>query len=94
MGLSNESVNTTESTREILDKLVPEIEKTLNLVQEIASSSNEQSQGVVQVNGAIQQLNEVIQQNASSSEELASNAEQMSSRAKGLLESICLFTIK
>ena len=94
MGLSNESVKTTESTREILNRLVPEIEKTLKLVQEIASSSNEQSQGVVQVNGAIQQLNEVIQQNAASSEELASNAEEMSSRANGLLESISIFTIK
>jgi methyl-accepting chemotaxis protein len=94
MGLSNESVKTTESAREILNRLVPEIKKTLQLVHEISASSNEQVQGVVQVNGAIQQLNEVIQQNASSSEELASNAEQMSSRANDLLDSISIFTIK
>jgi methyl-accepting chemotaxis protein len=94
MGLSGESVKTTESTKEILNRLVPEIEKTLKLVQEIAASSNEQAQGVVQVNGAIQQLNEVIQQNASSSEELASNAEQMSARASNLLESISIFKIE
>jgi methyl-accepting chemotaxis protein len=93
VGLSNESVKTTESTKEILNRLVPEIERTLKLVQEIAASSNEQSQGVQQVNGAIQQLNEVIQQNATSSEELASNAEQNSARATDLLENITYFKI-
>ncbi|MBK8807659.1 MAG: cache domain-containing protein [Bacteroidales bacterium] len=94
MGLSNEGIKTTESTKEILNRLVPEIEKTLKLVQEIALSSNEQAQGVGQVNSAIQQLNEVIQMNASSSEELASNAEQMSAQALSLLESISVFKIE
>jgi methyl-accepting chemotaxis protein len=91
MLLSHKSVKTTEETKDILNKLVPEIEKTLRLVHEIAVSNNEQAQGVGQVNSAIQQLNEVIQQNASESEELASSAEEMSSRASNLLDSIKAF---
>jgi methyl-accepting chemotaxis protein len=93
MQLSAESVKTTESTREILNKLVPEIEKTLRLVQEIVASNKEQAAGVGQVNSAIQGLNDVIQQNASSSEELAASAEEMSAQATSLLNEISFFKL-
>lgn len=93
MGLSTDSVKTTETTKDILNRLVPEIEKTLDLVKDISVSSNEQAQGVNQINSAIQQLNEVIQQNASASEELAASAEQMSNQANSLLNSIGAFKI-
>ena len=94
IGLSQESVNNTESTKSILNKLVPEIEKTLRLVQEIVAANKEQASGVGQVNSAIQQLNEVIQQNASASEQLASNAEEMSAQAAHMLEEMKIFNLK
>jgi methyl-accepting chemotaxis protein len=94
MHLSHESVKTTESTKGVLNRLVPQIEKTLQLVQEIVASSKEQASGVGQVNSAIQQLNGVTQQNASSSEELASSAVEMSTQATNLLTEISYFKLK
>lgn len=60
-------------------KLVPDIQRTAELVQEISAVSGEQSSGAEQINKAIQQLDQVVQQNASVSEELASQAEQLQS---------------
>lgn len=76
--LANTSVAVVERAGEILTKLVPDIQKTSELVQEISAATGEQSNGAEQINKAIQQLDQVIQQNASVSEELASQAEQLS----------------
>ncbi len=80
-----------------LDKvnaLLPEILNTSALVQEIAASSEEQNNGVLQVNSAIQELNNVTQQNSASSEQLASAAEELASQANGLTESMKVFKTK
>lgn len=76
-----------------LAKLVPDIRKTADLIQEINAASAEQSTGATQVNKAIQQLDQVIQQNAAASEELASTAEELSSQAEQLQASIGFFTV-
>ena len=76
-GLANSSMTIAEKAGEMLSKLVPEIRKTAELVQEISAASGEQSSGAEQINKAIQQLDQVIQQNASVSEELASQAEEL-----------------
>lgn len=55
---------------ELLDSLTPEIEKTANLVQEIAAASNEQVTGVQQINLALQELNQVTQRNASNADDI------------------------
>lgn len=91
--LSNSSVKVSEEAGEMLDGLLPEIEKTSKLVQEISASSNEQNNGADQINNAVQQLNQVTQQNASSSEELASNAEELSSQADQLKQVISFFKV-
>src|SRR6185503_142330 len=80
-----------ESAGELLAKLVPDIQKTAELVREIAAASAEQSTGAAQVNKAIQQLDQVIQQNASASEEMASTAEELSSQAEILQSTIAFF---
>jgi methyl-accepting chemotaxis protein len=76
-----------------LEEIVPEIEKTSRLVQEITAASNEMNNGADQVNSAIQQLNEVTQQNASSSEELATSAEELSSQADQLKQVTSFFKL-
>lgn len=78
---------------ETLAKLVPEIEKTSQLVQDIASSSMEQSNGVEQINSASQQLNQIVQENASASEELAANAAHLLTMADQLKDLISYFKI-
>ena len=92
-GLSTRSVAVAEQAGEMLTKMVPDILKTAELVQEITASSKEQDTGAEQINKAIQQLDQVIQQNASASEEMASTSEELSSQAEQLQDSIGFFNI-
>lgn len=78
--LSGSSVEVAEKAGEMLDKLVPDIQKTSELVAEINAASGEQANGIQQINSAVQQLNSVVQQNASASEELTATAEELSSQ--------------
>jgi len=91
--LSASSVQVAEKAGEMLVKIVPDIQKTSELVQEITASSNEQNSGAEQINSAIQQLNQVIQQNASASEEMASTAEELASQAEQLQSTISFFKV-
>ncbi|PTY06146.1 methyl-accepting chemotaxis protein [Opitutaceae bacterium EW11] len=91
--LTGNGVQVAESAGALLVKLVPDIRKTAELVQEIASSSAEQNTGAAQVNKAIQQLDQVIQQNSSASEEMASTSEELSSQAEQLQNSISFFKV-
>jgi methyl-accepting chemotaxis protein len=78
----------------MLTKLVPDIQKTAELVQEISAASGEQITGAEQINKAIQQLDQVIQQNAASSEEVAATAEELSNQAEQLQRTIKFFKLQ
>jgi methyl-accepting chemotaxis protein len=91
--LSTSSVDVAERAGEMLGRIVPDIQKTAELVQEINAASNEQNTGAEQINKAIQQLDQVIQQNASATEETASTSEELSSQSEQLLEAIGFFKI-
>jgi methyl-accepting chemotaxis protein len=91
--LSVRSTGVAEKAGEMLTKLVPDIQKTAELVQEISAATNEQNAGVEQINKAIQQLDQVIQQNAGASEEMASTAEELSSQAEQLESTIAFFKV-
>ncbi|ALC16265.1 methyl-accepting chemotaxis sensory transducer [Desulfuromonas soudanensis] len=92
-GLSVTSVEVAERAGKLLDVIVPNIQKTAELVQEISAASREQDAGAEQINKAIQQLDMVIQQNASASEEMASTAEELSSQSEQLQEMISFFSM-
>jgi len=91
--LSSRSVQVAETAGEMLNKMVPDIQKTAELVQEISASSREQDSGAEQISKAIQQLDSVIQQNASASEEMASTSEELSGQAEQLKDTISFFRI-
>ena len=91
--LSGSSVEVAARAGEMLTKIVPDIQKTAELVQEINAASNEQNTGAEQINKAIQQLDQVIQQNAGASEEMASTSEELASQAEQLQSSIAFFRI-
>lgn len=91
--LSASSVEIAESAGQMLDKLVPDIRKTAELVKEITASSEEQNAGAGQINKAIQELDKVIQQNASASEEMASSSEELASQAEQLQSAIEFFKV-
>jgi methyl-accepting chemotaxis protein len=91
--LSTTSVDVAEKAGAMLLQIVPDIQKTAELVQEISAASNEQNSGAEQINKAVQQLDQVIQQNASASEEMASTSEELTSQAERLLEAIAFFNV-
>ena len=91
--LSAQSLGVAEGAGTLLEKLVPDILKTSELVQEIAASTKEQSSGAAEVNRALAQLDQVVQQNASASEELASTAEELSSQSEQLQATIGFFRL-
>ena len=89
--LSASSVLISEKAGEMLGRIVPAIQKTADLVQEITAASSEQKNGADQINKAIQQLDQVIQQNAAASEEMATTAEDMNSQSEQLQNAIAFF---
>jgi methyl-accepting chemotaxis protein len=89
--LTADGVKTADGAGQLLTKLVPDIQRTAELVREIAAASVEQSTGAMQVNKAIQQLDQVIQQNSAAAEEMASTAEELSSQAEILQSTIAFF---
>jgi len=91
--LSTTSVAIAEQAGDMLARMLPDIQKTAELVQEISASSKEQDTGAEQINKAIQQLDQVIQQNASAAEEMASTTEELSSQAEVLKSTIAFFTL-
>ncbi len=89
--LSATSVEVAERAGEMLTRIVPDIQKTAELVSEINAASNEQNGGAEQINKAVQQLDQVIQQNASAAEEMSSTCEELSGQAEQLQETISFF---
>lgn len=91
--LSSSSVAIADKSGKLLETIVPNIQSTAKLVQEISAASLEQNTGAEQVNNAIQQFNQIIQQNAAASEEMATSSEELSSQADHLRETISFFKI-
>ena len=92
-GLSKSTVELSQNAGKIIEAIVPDIKKTADLVQEIASASREQSAGVEQIGKAMIQLDTVIQQNASGSEEMAAMAEELSGQSQQLAATIGFFKL-
>jgi methyl-accepting chemotaxis protein len=91
--LTSSNVKIAEETGKMMVKLVADIQKTADLVQEISASSKEQTEGISQIREAIQQLNNVIQQNASAAEEMASTAEEIAAQADQLQGTVSFFKV-
>ena len=91
--LSGQTVTVARQAGEMLTRLVPDIKKTAQLVEEITAACREQDVGASQVSQAIQQLDQVIQQNAAASEELSATSEELASQAEQLQDSISFFRL-
>ncbi|MCP4396919.1 MAG: methyl-accepting chemotaxis protein [bacterium] len=87
------SVEVAEKAEMMLEKLLPNIEKTAALVQEISAASREQSTGSAHINGAIQQLDQVAQQNAVISETIAAAAAKLATQAEELQSIVQFFQL-
>ena len=91
--LSTSSVAVAEQAGQYLNDIVPDIQKTADLIQEISAASKEQDAGADQIGRSIQQFDGVIQQNASAAEEFASTAEQLTGQASELEKMIDFFVM-
>ncbi len=83
-----------ETTAGALNEIAEQISKATGLVAEIAVASNDQAQGVTQVNLGLDQIDAVTQQNTASAEETAAASAHMSSLASQLNEAIMKFKLK
>ncbi|WP_439364471.1 methyl-accepting chemotaxis protein [Bradyrhizobium sp. DASA03005] len=92
--LSADTVKVAQDAGAMLAKLVPDIKKTAELVEEITAACREQDVGSAQINQAIQQLDKVGQQNASASEQVSSTSEELASQAEQLQSTIAYFRIE
>lgn len=91
--LSADGVKVTRQSGEAIEAVVPEVSRTVQLVQEIAVASQEQHSGVEQINSAIQQLNSIVQQNAATSEEMATSSEELDAQAETLRSAVELYNV-
>jgi methyl-accepting chemotaxis protein len=78
---------------EMLNRLVPDIRKTAELISEISAACREQDIGAAQINEAIQQLDKVTQTNAGASEEMSATSEELAAQAEELQTSIAFFKV-
>ena len=86
--LSEKGVNVTQRVRETLNEVTAQAKKISELMAEIAAASQEQSQGISQINSAIAQMETVVQHNAANAEESASASEELSAQARNLKEMV------
>jgi methyl-accepting chemotaxis protein len=91
--LAKNSVKIAEDAGNLLAQMVPNIQKTADLVEEITASSEEQAQGIGQISDAVGQLDKAAQQNASGSEQLAATAEELSGQAMQLQQVMSFFKV-
>ncbi len=91
--LASNTVRLSQGSGDQLARVVPDIEKTADLIKEISASSSEQQAGVEQITTAIQQLDQTIQSNASSSEELAATSQNLAAQAEDLKTLMAYFKL-
>ena len=89
--VSKEGLSISEESGRMLHAVIPEIEKTAQLVREIASASSEQNSGIGQITNAVQNLNDMIQQYAASAEEMASTSQNLATQSMMLKDSVSYF---
>ncbi len=91
--VSKNSVIISKNSGQLLSKVVPDIQNTTILVQEIAQASLEQNSGASQIANSINLLNSIVQQNAAAAEELSGNAEELASQAETLRDTMAFFKL-
>ncbi len=91
--LAISSVDMAVQAGSLIDQIVPSVQKTSDLVQEISAASAEQGMTAQRIGEAMRQLNAATQQNAAASEQLAATSEELSAQAEQLLKSIEFFNV-
>ncbi len=89
----NDGNNLMEQTNQVLQEIINNTDRTVDVIGEISSSIKEQSNAAAEINTGIQEMNQVTQQNASLVEEIASSSESLQSEANSLNDLIATFKL-
>ncbi|MFN6993399.1 MAG: methyl-accepting chemotaxis protein [Aquincola tertiaricarbonis] len=77
-----------------MDDIVSQVRRVSDLIADIGSATQEQTQGIGQIGDAVSQLDQVTQQNAALVEESAAAADSLSQQAARLVEAVGVFTLQ
>jgi methyl-accepting chemotaxis protein len=91
--LAGKSLSVAENAGNLIKDIIPEIQKTADLVQEISSASEEQRTGMEQINMAMSQLSEVTNTTSESAELLSSASEELKKQSADLKETVAYFKL-
>jgi methyl-accepting chemotaxis protein len=91
--MTNQSLKTFERSIKLLAMVVPEIQKTADLVQEITVATEEQRQGTDQINTAMQQLNVITQENSEAVDDLNSYSSDLEKLFNTLGKTVSLYKL-
>lgn len=89
--LSKSAIQKSTNARSLLETVVPDVQKTADLIKLIVMASSEQEAGINQINSSIQQLGNVTQENSAASEQMAANSFELQKQAELLLAKISFF---
>ncbi|MBF9014082.1 MULTISPECIES: methyl-accepting chemotaxis protein [unclassified Oceanispirochaeta] len=92
--ISKRSMAKAETASTIIEQNVPAMQKTAELVEEIAAASDEQRKGASRISQAMNQLDSLIQLNTATAEELASMSEELNSQSASLIRSLSFFKVE
>ncbi|MHB1013956.1 MAG: methyl-accepting chemotaxis protein [Desulfurivibrionaceae bacterium] len=92
-GVASASVATATNAGRLINDILPQIQRTAELVQEIDAATNEQARGLEENAKAIEQFDQVIQANSAAAEEMASTSEELTAQASLLQETIGFFKV-
>ncbi|MFP4055017.1 MAG: methyl-accepting chemotaxis protein, partial [Phycisphaerae bacterium] len=85
---ADQGVEISQEVSKCLDEITQGNKRSNELIAEIAAASNEQAQGIEQINTAVTQMDQVTQANAANAEESASAAEELSAQAEEMMRMV------
>ncbi len=91
--LSENTVTVAENAGQRLANLVPDIQKTAELVQEISSASREQDNSAVEINNALQQLEMIVKQSTAAAEKLSTASDELSGQSDSQRTAVSFFKL-
>lgn len=92
--ITHSSQELSNYANEQFQKIIPDILKSADLVNKIATANSEQLSGTGLINTSVQQLASITNQNSVASEEMAATAEELASQAKDLKNIVSVFKLK
>jgi len=90
---SENGVNINTEVLKNFQEITERTNKVSQVMAEIAAASDQQDQGINELNKAVEHLNQVTQQNAANAEESASAAEEMSSQSEEMRSMVASFKL-